>query len=239
VAKTISTKAAYARRQRWREFLDFADQHGSAHWLFRGVADAAKHQLTPKIGRNPARYSVAAEKVLFAIFRRRAPQFISTATLTDWDLLAIAQHHGLPTRLLDWTKNPLIAAYFAVSSSPLDQPARIYALQASALADFDPKLSPFDVTRVTAFIPSAVAARIVSQRGLFTVHPDPVTPLPVMGGVGGAHCFEIDTVDRAYFQRRLYSLGVDASHVLADLDGICRALDWQLNAGVALGKYGF
>lgn len=195
--------------------------------------------LVPKVGRNPKRYSLPAERMIFSIFKRRAPQFVGVAGLSDWDLLAIAQHHGLPTRLLDWTKNPLVAAFFAVTSSPAKTTARVYALQGSSLADFDPSTDPFEVKQVAAFFPSAVAARIVSQRGLFTVHPDPLAPLVSSGSTTGGHYFDIPHLDRSYFQRRLYGLGIDASHILADLDGVCRVLDWQLNAGVALGKYGF
>ena len=236
---TINIKAALERRRRWLEFLEFADEHGSAHWLFRGVADAEKHLLIPKVGRNESQYSAPKERALFAIFKRRAVQFLPTAGMSDWDLLAVAQHYGLPTRLLDWTKNPLVAAYFAVTSEPSGEKARVYALQGSQVEEAVPGSDPFKIDSVKFYIPSALVPRIVAQRGLFTAHPSPTAELPATGGKTGAHVFDIEPEDRAYFARRLYGLGIDASHIMADLDGLCASLNWQFHSGVALGRYGF
>lgn len=228
-----------ALRHRWGEFLDFATRHGSPHWLFRGVADRDKHLLTPKIGRNPPRYDLGVERVLFRNFRRRARQFVEASALSDWDLLALGQHHGLPTRLLDWSTNPLVAAFFAVSSGHDDKVARVYAYQADDIVDGEIDTDPFAIRKVKVFIPSAVAARIVAQRGVFTVHPEPTIAMPPTGGTKGSHCFDIEAAERRYFERRLFGLAVDPSVIGADLDGLCKALNWQYERGVALGKVVF
>lgn len=228
-----------ARRARWLAFLDFVDRHGSAHWLFRGVADHQNHHLVPKVGRNVARYDPGIERVLFRNFRRRARQFVEAPALTDWDLLALGQHHGLPTRLLDWSTNPLVGAFFAASSEPRDTNARVYAFQASDVIDPEIDRDPFAISQVKVHIPSAIAARIVAQRGVFTVHPDPTVALPITGGATGDHYFDIAKIDRPYFERRLFGMAVDPSVIGADLDGLCKALNWQFERGVALGKVVF
>lgn len=228
-----------AQRRRWRDFLDFVDLHGSPHWLFRGVADGEKFLLVPKIGRDAKRYNLGTERILFRNFQRRARQFVDSASLTKWDLLALGQHHGLPTRLLDWSTNPLVAAFFAVSSEPRDRVARIYAYQAASVVDPEVDADPFALTDVAVHIPSAIAARIVSQRGVFTVHPIPTQPLAPTGGEERNHFFDIAVSDRPYFERRLFGMAIDPSVVGADLDGLCRTLNWQYERGVALGKVVF
>lgn len=57
------------------------------------------------------------EKTIFDSFKRQALHYLASRPKNQWKWLAVAQHNVLPTRLLDWTKNPLVAAYFAVAGN--------------------------------------------------------------------------------------------------------------------------
>jgi hypothetical protein len=55
---------------------------------------------------------------MLADFKRRARPFLDPLPGNDFEWMFVAQHHGVPTRLLDWTTNALVALYFAVSGAP-------------------------------------------------------------------------------------------------------------------------
>lgn len=231
---------ARERRERWTEFMQFVDTHQEANWIFRGVADANGHALIPKVGRDEKVYKRTREQAVFRNFKRRVRQFVDPSGWSDWDLLALGQHHNLPTRLLDWTTNPLVAAYFAVTSSPSDTTARVYASHAPRMVDLDREPDPLSCRQVASFIPSAIAPRIVAQRGLFTVHPSPTEAWqPLAPGAPSDHIFDIAPRFRLHFERKLFQVAIEASFIKADLDGVCETLAWQFRRGVAVGPFNY
>jgi hypothetical protein len=135
--------------------------------LLPGVARLAKRLALP----DPE----STERELLSTFKSMSMPFLNaSAPTTDWEWMALARHHGLPTRLLDWTSNAFFALWFAVFPHP-DQINRTRVLWVLDLTSSDLRLperktSVFTLGRTFAFQPPHISRNIAAQSAWLTVH---------------------------------------------------------------------
>src|SRR2546425_4816609 len=112
VVKSLTEFTALVEKQ-------LATSKGGELW-HRGCADFANDFLSPGLYRHPTTTDtkdlLELEMKMLSRFQQRSIPFVDQQLQADWERLFYMQHFAIPTRLLDWTENPFIALYFALTS---------------------------------------------------------------------------------------------------------------------------
>lgn len=205
--------------------------------LFRG--QRRDKPLLPKIARlkHVNEDLRESEQDIFQDFKREAVTYVDPVPTNDWDWLAIAQHHGLPTRLLDWTKNPLAALWFAVRKPPQSDVkyAVLWAFQPELkdiIRDPEKTASPFSAGRTKVFEPRHVTPRIRAQEGVFTVHKLVNKPrfVPLDKNTAYEKTISkilIDVNELHTIRFDLDRCGIHAASLFPDMEGLAKRIRWR------------
>ncbi|WP_186129112.1 FRG domain-containing protein [Burkholderia gladioli] len=243
----------------WQQFMALATELDG--WAFRGQQNA-DWRLESSLSRYLRDYVLdrrqwpSREERAIRVFRRKAHNFLPHPETLDDDLrcLALMQHHGAPTRLLDFTKSPFVAAFFALERATGD--AAIFALNTPALWNnravpkprpglsrdvIDPRvgdnLQKYFLCNTNEILwsgePSAMDERLVSQSGTFVLPGVIDKPLQaILDGYDSdeelLHKLVLPGALRVDAMKWLYRMNITNASLFQGLDGLARSIALEL-----------
>lgn len=216
----------------WMAFAELLRDSVDNDWIFRGE-NCINNELRPKAGRTSspalrALYSEDAEKQTLQSFKRQARPYLTHTPLSDFEWMAIAQHHGMSTRLLDWSESLLVAAYFASADAGAKGSARIYGLKELIWVEDAANEDPFDLNiEVKGYRPPHISPRIPAQRSVFTVHRNPRESFYHLE----LKEWELTADCCREMKKILDACAINEASLFPDVDGLSRYLGWRYKWG--------
>jgi hypothetical protein len=231
-------------------FLKIVSKYKQRTTIYRGVTHE-KYDLRPKVGRvKPLKKDEALIKLEERLLRRfceRSIPFLEYKPEYAYEWMSYAPHHGLPTRLLDWSRNPLVALFFAVrrkinekeidSKTSGNSAIYVYHNDKKTIISKENEWAkinkmyengPFKVKDTRKFVPEHINRRIIAQAGVFTVHPNPKDQMPFTAKELDKYI--IPNNHRQKIKKQLFGLGVNEASLFPDLDRIATQIEWELTS---------
>ncbi len=237
----------------WDAFLKLVTSRPYSNWAFRGERDE-RWPLYSSLSRYFMNFGVAPgawpeqESRILRIFKRKAHQFLDKPpdVEDDFQWLALMQHHGAPTRLIDFTWSPYVAVFFALERSTADgvvwamNPARIDSSRNPKPVRMDPRVKGnfrrYYLKGNHHFIwmgePHNMNRRLIAQSGTFAV-PSALN-VPIEGMLSDADPENIlakivvNQNVREVGMRELYRMNITYATLFPDLDGLAKSLGYEL-----------
>lgn len=188
------------------------------------------------------------EDSLIDRFRKYAIPYLDREPKTDIEWLIQGQHHGLPTRLLDWTRNPLTALFFAVNDAFEGEKEStdgiVWVLLNYTVLEFGRKKIKkidFRYNKFWVINPLQIDSRLIAQDGCFTIHEIPedgklIIPLDhsieSKEEIGNdielsLNEIKIDKDNKMQIMKELNILGVNDRTLFPGLDGLSKWLETE------------
>jgi len=154
--------------------------------------------------------------------------------MDDFNKSAIAQHHGIPTPILDWSFCPKVALFFASQYTNSEEEAEIIALYGKPQPEPD---EGYDIDSAFPYlnIPES-CQRHTAQKGLFTYSPffedgNPVPIDQIMGDgepIYSGFRYRLPSNLKDDIQKELYEKGVHFKGIYPDNEGISKHASWKI-----------
>lgn len=204
-------------------FLQSLDQLAGNGGIYRGQSNDG-WKLLPSIYREGS--SGIDDIGALLTFKDTVRMHSSWHLTHDIEWLALAQHHGVDTPLLDWTTNPLVALYFAAQQ--IDTRGCVYAIRGTDVVNVnldDDIRRIFSASEVLRFDPQNLFRRASVQRGVLTFHPKNV----LLGSNGIWHrekaysAVHVQASEKPILRKALAAWGIDHRALFPDFDGALAA----------------